>query len=109
MSQLVQNFRVDGDTPAQRSLWRALDVLMAFLVSGPLVAPLFVASDIAFLKWVALGIIYPLGWLICPLPHLAHHIGSNPMAVCAVCYAAIGGLLMMRLALVPNDHWRRLS
>jgi hypothetical protein len=107
MSELIQSLHVQENASSRRQFWRALDVLLGLLISGPLVAPLFVASDIALLKWVALGIIYPLGWLICPAPHLAHHIGSNPMAVCAVCYVAIGGLLLMRLALVPNDHWRR--
>jgi hypothetical protein len=107
VSELVQSFRVQEVAPEQHRIWRALDVLLGFVISGPLVAPLFVASNIAFLKWIALGIIYPLGWLICPAPHLAHYIGSHPMAVCAACYVAIGGLLLMRLTLVPNNHWRR--
>jgi hypothetical protein len=84
--------------------WVALDVLLFLIIIGPVIAPLFVASNVWLLERIALWIIYPLGQLICPQDQHALHIGKNFMAVCTRCYAAIGGLFLVRLALTSDPN-----
>lgn len=84
--------------------WIALDVLLFLIIIGPILAPLFVASNVWLLDRIARWIIYPLGQLICPQDQHALHIGANFMAVCTRCYAAIGGLFLVRLALSSDPN-----
>lgn len=84
---------------AQPRLWRALDVLLVLIILGPVLAPLFEATDIWLFERIARWIIYPMGLWICPQDQHALHIGKHLMAVCTRCYAAIGGLAVVRLAL----------
>ena len=85
-------------------VWLALDVLLVLIIIGPVLAPLFHASGIWLLDRIAVWIIYPLGQLICPQDQHSLHIGRNLMAVCSRCYAAIGGLFLVRLALTSDPN-----
>ncbi len=83
-------------------VWRALDMLLFLIIIGPVLAPLFEGSGIWLFQKIAGWIIYPLGFWICPQDQHILHIGHNLMAVCSRCYAAIGGLFLVRLALTSD-------
>ncbi|MDQ4075041.1 MAG: DUF2085 domain-containing protein [Chloroflexota bacterium] len=87
---------------AYSRLWRALDVLLILIIIGPVLAPLFEASNIWLLERVARWIIYPMGLWICPQDQHAVHVAGHVTAVCSRCYAAIGGLFLVRLALTSD-------
>lgn len=108
-------------SPTQRDrLWVGLDIVLALIIMGPVIAPLFVRSGLWPLPWVAREIIYPLGHFICPQDHYSLSYLGGVMAVCTRCYAAIGGLFLVRAAM-SADHegtgfasrlarwWRRRS
>ncbi len=86
-------------TRGQRRAWRGLDVLLVLIIIGPVLAPLFQASGVWLFQAIAQWIIYPLGAWICPQDQHSLHVGRHLMAVCTRCYAAIGGLFLVRLAL----------
>ena len=86
-------------------VWRALDILLALIIVGPILAPLFDATGLWLFQRIAHWIIYPLGQWICPQDHHTVMVGGwGLMAVCTRCYAAIGGLFMVRLALTSAPH-----
>lgn len=85
-------------------IWYALDVLLFLMLVGPALAPLFLASPIWFFNKIATWIIYPLGMFICPQDQHSVHVMGGMTAVCSRCYAAIGGLLAVRLALTANPQ-----
>lgn len=85
-----------------RRLWRALDLLLALMIIGPIVAPLFHASGLWLFDRIAHWIIYPIGQFICPQDQHALPIAGHVMAVCSRCYAAIGGLVVVRMALTGD-------
>lgn len=83
----------------RRRIWNGLDLVLVLIIVGPVLAPFFLASGLWPLPTVAQRIIYPLGRWICPQDHFMVGIGPGLMAVCTRCYAAIGGLLLVRTAL----------
>ncbi len=87
-----------------RWVWRVLDGLLALIIVGPILAPLFEASGLWLFQGIARFIIYPMGQWVCPQDQHALHIGHNVMAVCTRCYAAIGGLTLVRVALGSNPQ-----
>lgn len=91
---------------ARPRVWRALDLLLALMIIGPVVAPFLAASNIWLLERIAYWIIYPIGRFICPQDHYSVELGSQLMAVCSRCYAAIGGLFLVRLALTSDPAGR---
>lgn len=86
---------------------QAADILLALIVSGPLLAPLFRASGLWPLVPIADWIIYPLGLLICPEDFMLPSWQGHVVAVCTRCYAAIGGLLLVRLSLTRQTGFSR--
>lgn len=82
--------------------WAALDVLLFLIIVGPVLAPLFHASGLWLFDRISHWIIYPLGQWICPQDQHALPIAGQMMAVCTRCYAAIGGLFLVRLALTSD-------
>jgi hypothetical protein len=83
----------------------ALDVLLVLIIIGPVLAPLFDATGIWLFERIAHWIIYPLGQWICPQDHHAVGVGDlGLMAVCTRCYAAIGGLALVRFALTSDPE-----
>ena len=104
----------------QAKIWYALDFILVLMIIGPILGPLFHASGIWLLDQIAHWIIYPLGVWICPQDQHAIPIMGHAMTVCTRCYAAIGGLFSVRLALTSDPSkkglgswlariWRQLS
>ena len=74
------------------------------MIIGPILGPLFHASGIWLFDQIAHWIIYPLGVWICPQDQHAIPIMGHAMTVCTRCYAAIGGLFSVRLALTSDPN-----
>jgi hypothetical protein len=72
------------------------DFWLWILLIGPLVAPLFIALDLAVLRPFADGI-YLLGQTVCPKVHMHFMAFGNPLAVCSSCWSAVFGLWTIRL------------
>lgn len=73
------------------------DFLLLGMVVGPLGAPFLAASGVSVLSLIA-GIIYFMGGVVCPQPHMGVALASPfIMAVCMRCYGTVTGLLVTRL------------
>lgn len=82
----------------RRSVWLIADIVLAVIIAGPVLAPLFAASGLPPLTLVAHRLIYPLGLLICPEDFMLPGWHGDVLAVCSRCYAAIIGLSAVRVA-----------
>lgn len=72
------------------------DLWLWVLLVGPLVAPLFMATDLPVLGPFAVGI-YLIGELVCPKVSVHMMAFGYPVAVCYSCWAAVWGLWSVRL------------
>lgn len=84
--------------PGQGLSWRwwPADVILAFMLSGLLVGPLFTAIGGPLFGPIG-TFVYWLGLGICPEPlHHFPHVAGFTAIVCARCIAAIGGLVVVR-------------
>lgn len=86
----------------KQRIWYAFDFILLLMIIGPVIAPLFHASGLWLFDRIAHWIIYPLGVWICPQDQHAILIMGHAMTVCTRCYAAIGGLFSVRLALTSD-------
>ena len=88
--------------PAQRRApvqfhWLANLVLVILLI-GPLVGPVFAALGWPILAWINWPI-YLMGENVCPQPIFRLEVLGAPMVVCSRCWAGVGGLWAVWLAL----------
>jgi hypothetical protein len=77
------------------------DTLLAILFFGPLISPLFRATELPLVAdagWLARDV---LSRFVCPTPERSYMLFGLPMAVCARCWGATIGLLIARL--IFND------
>lgn len=81
-------------SPARRG-WLVVDVILAFLAAGPILAPLFRATGWPLFTPVGEAIT-ALGFWICPQPEMAFELAGYPWAVCSRCYTALIGILLIR-------------
>jgi hypothetical protein len=95
-------------TDGTRRIWYALDILLVLIMIGPVLAPLFHNTNIWLFDRIAHWIIYPLGQFICPQDQHAVPIMGTVMAVCTRCYAGIGGLFVVRMALTGDPNGKGL-
>lgn len=93
-------------SPIRRG-WLVVDIVLAFLAAGPILAPLFRATG--WPLFVPVGeAITVLGFWICPQPEMAFELAGYPWAVCSRCYAALIGILLIRGAYArrgPTYTW----
>lgn len=89
-------------TVRETRIWYAFDLLLLLMITGPILAPLFHLSGLWLFDRIAHWIIYPLGMWICPQDQHTLPIMGQAMSVCSRCYAAIGGLFLVRLALTSD-------
>jgi uncharacterized membrane protein len=73
------------------------DLILTILLVGPLVGPIFHAWGWPVLEWINWPI-YLLGENVCPQPIFRLAFLGAPMVVCSRCWAAVGGLWVIRLA-----------
>ena len=84
------------------SSWFA-DLVLAALVSGPIMAPVLAASGLPVLTQIS-DIIYTMGQWVCPQPDLGVSLAAGHiMAVCMRCYGTVLGLLMMRIVYAKDQ------
>jgi len=79
------------------------DGILAVLLVGPLVGPIFHAWGWPVLEWLNWPI-YLLGETVCPQPIFRLEVWGAPMVVCSRCWAAVGGLWLIRLG---YSRWGR--
>ena len=79
------------------------DSILAILLIGPLVGPIFHAWGWPVLEWLNWPI-YLLGETVCPQPIFRLEVLGAPLVVCSRCWAAVGGLWLIRLA---YSRWGR--
>jgi uncharacterized membrane protein len=79
------------------------DLILTILLVGPLVGPIFHAWGWPVLEWLNWPI-YLMGENVCPQPIFRLEVLGAPMVVCSRCWAAVGGLWVIRLA---YSRWGR--
>jgi uncharacterized membrane protein len=79
------------------SLPLIVDIILAGMVIGPLIAPYLAASEFFLLPQIA-NIIYFVSNHVCPQPDMGLQLASPfTMAVCMRCYGTVTGLLVTRI------------
>lgn len=72
------------------------DLILIFLVGGPLAAPFLASTSLPLLPLIA-NIIYFMGDRVCPQPDMGLALSPpHIMAVCMRCYGTLLGLVAMR-------------
>lgn len=96
--RLIETRPVNRRTVKPRNRgWLLVDILLGFMAAGPILAPLFRASGLPLFVPVGEGIT-TLGFWICPQPEMAFQLAGYPWAVCSRCYAALIGIIAVRVA-----------
>ena len=72
------------------------DTWLWILLVGPLLAPIFMATELSVLRPFAEGI-YFIGEAVCPKVGVHFMVLDYPMAVCSSCWFAVVGLWTVRL------------
>ena len=80
------------------------DLLLWVLFLGPIISPLFRATDLPLIAdsgWLARDL---LSRFVCPTPEYSYMLLGYPMAVCARCWGATIGLWAARLVFERGQH-----
>lgn len=80
------------------------DTILGILFLGPLISPLFRATELPLLTESGMLARDVLATYICPTPERSYMLLGLPMAVCARCWGATIGLLVARGALTRFGH-----
>lgn len=90
--QLSVRSKLYAPNPTIWPRWPLLMTVLLILFIGPIIAPLFLASELPLLTYTGGLAREVLANYICPTPQHSYLLAGYPMAVCARCWGATIGL-----------------